>query len=56
MIDSFKMKQPKDFVCLVAGKPPVPAQDTNKTTTEFKPEKPPVPKTQIRLLQNFNMV
>lgn len=42
MIDSFKMKQPKDFVCLVAGKPPVLAEDTNKTTTGFKPEKPPV--------------
>ena len=42
MIDSFKMKQPKDFVCLVAGKPPVLAEDTNKTTTEFKPEKPTV--------------
>jgi PsbP-like protein len=37
MISSFKMEQPKDFVCLVAGKPPVLAEDINKTTTEFKP-------------------
>jgi hypothetical protein len=37
MIDSFKMEEPKDFVCLASGKPPVPAEDTNKTSTESKP-------------------
>ena len=39
MIDSFKMEEPKDFVCLVAGEPPVPAEETNRTSTEKPPTK-----------------
>lgn len=37
MIDSFKMEEAKDFVCLVRGKPPVPAEEINKTSTKPKP-------------------
>ena len=49
MIDSFKLEESTDFVCSVRGKPPVPAEDTNKTSTELKPGTEDTNKTSTEL-------